>query len=147
MRGSVGDELRGLPVRARGIELGRTIDLVVDVEGRRVLGLEVRCGDGVHRYLPLAAAHLRDGELAVRSALILLDEPEGSFYRLRARRLRELRGAAVDRDRRRVGALVDIVLGEAGEVTELILDHDRARLRVPVSRRLTITPRTSRDAA
>jgi hypothetical protein len=134
-------------VRARGIELGRTIDLVVDVEGRRALGLEVRCGDGVHRFLPLAAAHLRDGELAVRSALILLDEPEGSFYRLRARRLRELRGAAVDRDRRRIGALVDIVLGDTGEVTELILDHERARLRVPLSRRLTITPRTSRDAA
>jgi sporulation protein YlmC with PRC-barrel domain len=141
----VGDELLGLPVRSRGIELGRPVDLVVDLERGRVLGLEVRCGDGAHRFLPLAAAHHRDGELAIRSALLLLDEPEGSFYRRRARRLRELRGGAVARGRRRLGTLADLVLGDEGAVTELLLEQPRTRLAFSTG--LTFTPRSAAPAA
>ena len=46
-------DLQALPVRTQGIEVGRTVDAVLDLEAGRVLGLEVRCGDGVDRFVPL----------------------------------------------------------------------------------------------
>ncbi len=53
MRGRRGRELLSLPVRVHGIQLGRPADLLVDVASDRVLGIDVRCGDGVHRFLPI----------------------------------------------------------------------------------------------
>ncbi len=70
------EALLGLPVRVHGIELGRPVDVVLDLESRRAIGLEVRCPDDARRFLPLAAARLREDEVAVGSALLLLDERE-----------------------------------------------------------------------
>src|SRR5207253_2289070 len=51
-----GDAVLHLPVRARGIELGRPMDIVLDLAGGRAVGIEVFCGDKRRRFLPLAAA-------------------------------------------------------------------------------------------
>src|SRR5918912_2705760 len=101
-----GDVL-ALPVRMHGIDLGRTVELVVDVDVRRVLGFEVRCGDEALRFLPLAAAHVRDGEIAIGSTLTLLDEL--AFYRRRGHALGALRGSRVASARTELGTLRDVV--------------------------------------
>ena len=91
MRGLTGDELLRLPVRVRGIQLGRPVDLILDAAGRRVLGFDVLCGDGEHRFLPIAATETQPDQIAVRSSLTLLDDAELAFYRERGTTLTELR--------------------------------------------------------
>jgi len=86
---SAGDLLR-LPVKTNGIEIGRPVDLIVDPVGNRVLGFDVLCRDESHRFLPLTAAVVDAGQIAVASALVLLAEDQLDFYRARARSLREL---------------------------------------------------------
>jgi hypothetical protein len=93
VRGRPAEELLRLPVRVRGIHLGKPTDLIVDRAAERVLGLDVLCGDEVHRFLPISAVTFRDDELAVSSALTMLDESELAFYRSRASTLSELRGS------------------------------------------------------
>src|SRR5437764_1191048 len=80
-----GAHLLSLPVAFRSIDLGRPVDLVVDFAVRRVLALEVSCGDGALRLLPLRAARITSDELAVGSPLAVLDEAHASFYRERGR--------------------------------------------------------------
>lgn len=90
MSGRAASELLSLPVRMRGIQLGRPVDVLLDRTADRVLGFELRCGDGAHRFLPFAVANLRSDEIDVASALALLDERELNFYRGKSRRLSEL---------------------------------------------------------
>jgi len=142
MRGLSGDDLLKLPVRLHGIELGRPVDIVVDVDARRVVGLELVCGDRAHRFLPLGAATLTQEDIALDSALAVLDD--GAFYRERGHSLSSLRGAAVCRGGEEQGRLDDVVLGEDGAVTELVVD-DR---RVPFTPELTLrAPAVTRSAA
>ena len=96
MRGRPVEELLRLPVRLRGIQLRRPAGLIVDREAQRVLGLDVLCGDEVHRFLPISAVTVHDDELAVSSALTMLDETELAFYRSRAATLSALRGSELD---------------------------------------------------
>jgi hypothetical protein len=102
-------ELLGLPVNVREIRLGETVDVLLDLESSRVLGFVVRCRDEVERFLALAASNVRDEEVAVGSALLLLDDV--GFYRVRSRSLRELLGS-VTAD----GILTDIRVDEHGTV-------------------------------
>jgi hypothetical protein len=90
MRGRALAELLSLPVRMNGIQLGRPVDALLDEDGRRVVGLELLCGDGAHRFLPWTVADVRAGEIAVGSALRILDERDLDFYRARTRRPAEL---------------------------------------------------------
>ena len=85
-------------MRVRGIQLGRPVELIVDHDARRVLGLDILCGDDVHRFLPFAAVTIHDDELAVSSALTMLDEAELEFYRRRATTLAEVDGLVVGAD-------------------------------------------------
>ena len=87
MRGLPVAELLTLPVRMRGIGLGHPIDVLLDEQAERVVGIELLCGDGAHRFLPFAVAQIRAGEIAVESALALLDERDLGYYRERTRRL------------------------------------------------------------
>jgi hypothetical protein len=121
-----GGQLLGLPVRVRGIELGRTVDLLVDPRRARILGLEVRCGDEQTRFLPFSTAILADGELLVPSALVLVDEADAGFYRKRTVRLASLRGQPVERDGLAAGPLLDLVADSQGFVTALVVDADGA---------------------
>lgn len=117
-----GDELLGLPVRLHGIELGRAVDVLLDRYGLRAVGLDVRCGDEVHRFLPLLTAAIDEEALTIHSPLVLLEEDELRFYRARAFALSSLRGQPVTRRGRDLGKLRDIVLGRSGELLAVLLD-------------------------
>ena len=98
------DELLNLPVRVRGIELGRPVDLIVDRERGRALGFDVLCGDEAHRFLPFAVAAVRADEIEIFTPLVLLDFGQVGFYREQADWLRE----------------------QDGELRELLVDEDGA---------------------
>jgi hypothetical protein len=70
-----------------GIQLGRPVDALVDPNDDRLLGLELVCGDGAHRFLPFSVARLGADEIQVSSALALIDERQLDFYRRNSRRL------------------------------------------------------------
>ena len=83
-------DVLALPVRLHGIQLGRLVDALVDANADRLLGFEVMCGDETKRFLPFAVARIDADEIALESALILIDERDLDFYRRRSRRLSEL---------------------------------------------------------
>lgn len=87
MRGHHASALLGAPVVTRGIRLGEVADVIVDRSEPRVVGLDVLCGDGSNRFLPLATARLRHGSVEIDSVLSFLDEQELAFYRGRGRSL------------------------------------------------------------
>ena len=76
----VSAELVGVPVTTNGIELGRTVDVLVGADGRPV-GFELACRDGTRRFLPAAAAEIGATEIRVASALVFLTERELDWYR------------------------------------------------------------------
>jgi hypothetical protein len=116
-----GNDLLALPVRLHGIQLGRAVDLLLDREELRVLGLDVLCGDDVHRFLPLPTASVSAEAIAISSPLVLLEEDQLAFYRARAFALTSLRGRPVEQRGREVGALDDIVVRSDGSVEQLVL--------------------------
>lgn len=87
MEGRAVSEVLLLPVRMHGIGLGTPVDALIDPESNRVLGFEILCGDGARRFLPFAVARLRADEIAIESALTLIDERDLDYYRRNARRL------------------------------------------------------------
>jgi hypothetical protein len=89
MRGRAASELLSLPVRMHGIQLGTPVDALLDARVDRLLGFEVLCGDGARRFLPFAVAKLQADEIALESALTLIDERDIGYYRRRSRRLAE----------------------------------------------------------
>ncbi|HYX76604.1 MAG TPA: hypothetical protein VE757_05450 [Gaiellaceae bacterium] len=99
------DDLLELPVRMRGIALGRAVDLLIDRERPRAIGFDVLCGDEAHRFLPFVAASLRDDAIEIDSPFLLLDFAQVDFYRHQATTLRELTD-----DRR------DLVVGNDGTI-------------------------------
>jgi hypothetical protein len=80
------EELLQLPVQLNGIKLGQPVDVLLENGSERPLGLVVLCRDEVERFLVLAAAELREEEIAVDSAFLLLEDVD--FYRERSRSLR-----------------------------------------------------------
>ncbi len=121
MSGVSAERLLRLPVRVRGIELGRPVDLVLDREHTRVLGFEVLCGDGERRFLPLAVATVRESELEVRSSLALLEAAELAFYTKRGSTFAALRGSGVLRARRPAGELTDLTLAVDGTIASVVV--------------------------
>ena len=127
MRGVSAESLLRLPVRVRGIELGRPVDLVLDREHTRVLGFEVLCGDEERRFLPLAVATIRESELEVRSSLALLEAAELAFYMKRGTTFAALRGSSVMRARRLAGELVDLTLAADGTIASVVVATPEGR--------------------
>ncbi len=113
-RGLTAETLLHLPVKVRGGRLGRPVDVILDAEGARAIGLEVLCADGVHRFLPLAAAEVREDEIAVESELTLLADAELGFYREQGSTLRELRAREGVRD---------VAFGEDWRIEELLFQE------------------------
>jgi hypothetical protein len=146
MRERTGDELLALPVRLHGIQLGRPVDLLFDREVLRAVGLDVLCGDEVHRFLPLPTAAVGAGEIAIRSPLVLLEEDELDFYRSRAVALSSLRGRGVERRGRGVGTLRDVVIALDGELRAVVVDADGRTERLRFDGALRFAPE-SRSAA
>jgi hypothetical protein len=112
-------ELLRLPVRLRGIRLGQPVDLLLAPAAWRAVGFVVRCGDASERFLAYAAADLGSREIAVPSALLLLEDVE--FYRRRARSLRALLGASVTGRAGQLGELRDVLLERDGRVRSLVV--------------------------
>ena len=135
-----GDVL-ALPVRMHGIGLGRSVDLILDVDVRRVLGFEVRCGDDTHRFLPLAAARVHEDKIAIGSPLTLLDEL--AFYRARGHGLGALRGARVANARGKLGPLRDVVFEDDGMIRELVVATEAGERRIQPGADVRIASRAS----
>ena len=115
-------ELLQLPVRLRGIRLGRPVDLLFDLAEWRALGFVVHCGDESARFLVFAAVDLQKDAIDVPSALLLLEDVE--FYRERSRSLRGLLGEAVVSGGRELGELRDLLLLADGSVDSLVVGQD-----------------------
>jgi sporulation protein YlmC with PRC-barrel domain len=119
-----GKHLLAVPVRLHGIQLGRPVDLLLDREGLRVLGLDVLCGDEVHRFLPLPTAAVSPEAVSISSPLVLLEEDQLDFYRTRAFAFTSLRGRPVEQRGREVGSLDDIVVRADGSIQQLVVTGD-----------------------
>ncbi|HJQ74615.1 MAG TPA: hypothetical protein VJ814_07005 [Gaiellaceae bacterium] len=117
-------ELLQLPVQLHGIRLGRPVDLLLDAESWRALGLVVLCGDESRRFLVFAAAEAREDAIDVTSALLLLEDV--AFYRDRSRSLRSLLGRAVTNGGGGLGELHDLRLLPDGTVEALVVEQDDA---------------------
>jgi hypothetical protein len=74
-------------VTTRGIDLGWAVDLVLNEELDRALGLDVVCVDRQHRFVPWFACRF-GRTVEVRNALSLMDAREASFYRAKGSSLR-----------------------------------------------------------
>lgn len=72
----------------KGISVGRVVDVILERENHGVIGFEVRCEDGRHRFLPRAAASSDDSVIQIDSPLALLDTDQLDFYRRRGLTLR-----------------------------------------------------------
>ena len=137
-----GDAILSLPLRLHGIELGRPVDLLLDRENLRVVGLDVLCGDEVHRFLPLPTALVGEDGLTIHSPLVLLEEDELGFYRARAFTLKSSRGKAVTSNGRGVGTLRDVVFARSGELLAVLLESGE-RIRYDDTVRLAPARRTA----
>ncbi len=80
-------------VRLHGVRVGHVVDVILESAERKPMGLEVRCEDGKHRFLPMAAASPVGDEVVIDSPFALLDADELEFYRERGITLRS-RGSA-----------------------------------------------------
>jgi hypothetical protein len=141
-----GDELLALPVRLHGIQLGRPVEVLFDRDTLRAVGLDVLCGDEVHRFLPFPTAAVSEEEIAIRSPLVLLEEDELDFYRARAVTLSSLRGRAVARRGRAVGTLREVVVALDGELRAVLVDAEGKTERLRYDDALSFAPE-SRSAA
>jgi hypothetical protein len=124
---SAADALQ-LPVQLRGIQLGRPVDILLDLDGWNVLGFVVLCGDESRRFLPYAAAVVTDEAIAVGSALMLLED--AGFYEQRGVSFRSLLGTELEG-----GTLRDVTLDATGHVTELEVEREGIRVAAPVPAR------------
>jgi hypothetical protein len=110
-----------------GIQLGQPIDLLLDVASWQTLGFVVRCGDEATRFLPYAACNPTDEDIAVQSALMLLEDV--AFYEKRGVSFRSLLNGTVGVH----GTLVDVWVAQGGAVAELEVLREGARRRIPAS--------------
>jgi hypothetical protein len=120
-----------------GIQLGRPVDLIVDVAGRQVIGFVVRCGDTSRRFLPFAASQLTADDIAVGSALMLLEDV--AFYEKRGVSFRSLLGGQVGAE----GELRDLVIDRSGGITALVVERGGKLERVQAAGATVIPTRAT----
>jgi hypothetical protein len=125
-----------LPVQLRGIQLGRPVDILLDLETWHVLGFVVRCGDESQRFLPFAASQPGDQAIAIGSPLLLLEDP--GFYEERGVSYRSLLAGTVDG-----GTLRDLWIDASGAVTELEIERAGDVLRIPAAGELVVPTRVA----
>ena len=88
------EKLLELPVSLHGLRVGTVVDVILDRSEGLPMGLEVRCLDGRHRFLPMAAATPVGAEVVIDSPFALLETDELEFYRGRGVSLRRRREPA-----------------------------------------------------
>jgi hypothetical protein len=141
VRERTGDDLLALPVRLHGIQLAKPVDVLLDREGWRAVGLDLLCGDEVRRFLALPIAAIDEEQIAVLSALVFLEEDELDFYRSRTVALSALRGGAVEYKGKELGRLVDVVIGPAGELRAMLVEQNGRTVRLAHDGKLTVAPK------
>ncbi|HEX2292209.1 MAG TPA: hypothetical protein VHH55_02780 [Gaiellaceae bacterium] len=82
------DELLRRSVSLHGIRVGQVVDVILARGDETVLGFEILCEDGRHRFLPAAASTVTDDAVVVDSPFALLDTDQLDFYRARGVALR-----------------------------------------------------------
>jgi hypothetical protein len=137
-------ELLTLPVAHRSIDLGRPVDVLLDLDAGRALGLEILCGDETRRFLPFGAARLTSRRTEAGSPLALLDDL--AFYRARGAGLRALRRGAVTLAGRPLGVLEDVLITETATIAEVLVDGARPA-RIPYGPGLVLSTRRRVSAA
>lgn len=140
MKTFTGAELLALPVRLHGIQLGRAAEVLLDRETMRAVGLDVLCGDEVHRFLPLPTALVSD-DIVIRSPLVLLEEDELDFYRSRTLPLSSLRGRGIEYRGRHAGTFADAVIAADGELRSVIVDQNGKRVELRYDGAVGIAPK------
>lgn len=88
------EQLLEQPVSLHGVRVGYVVDVILDASEGPPMGLEVRCLDGRHRFLPMAAATPAGPEVVIDSPFALLESDELDFYRSRGVSLRRGRESA-----------------------------------------------------
>jgi hypothetical protein len=116
-----GRDLLGKAVRWRGVRIGAVADLLLDLRGRRVLGLEVVCEDGERRFLPLQAFEPGPRGLEVTSPLVLSDPSTLGFYRERSRSLADMAGSPVLSEGGERASVADVLIDSHGELESLVV--------------------------
>jgi hypothetical protein len=120
-----------------GIQLGQPIDVLLDVAAWQTVGFVVRCGDETTRFLPFAACSPTAEDIAVPSALMLLEDV--AFYEKRGTSFRSLLAGTVGAN----GSLVDAWVASDGAVVELEVVRDGARRRLPAAGQRVAATRAS----
>ena len=126
-----GAGLLGLPVRLHGLQLGQPTDLLLDRDAMRAVGIDVLCGDGAHRFLPLPTADVDADAIRITSPLVLLEADELAFYSSRSFTLSSLRGHPVEREGATLGMLRDVIVAADGELAAVIVERDGSTERIP----------------
>ena len=85
-----------------------------------LIGFDVRCGDGAHRFLPFPACEVCDERIAVDSALVLLDRGLG-FYAAGGSAFSDLQGQEVSLDGEQIGPLADLLVDAEGSVERIVV--------------------------
>lgn len=127
------EQLLRFPVRLDGVDVGRAVDVILDPGHGRALGLDVLCRDDVHRFLPLAAAHVDLAEIRLSSAFALVDDSGFEFYRDRTSSLRTLKGSQVARGAEKLGALRDVVVSPEGDIEAFVVESADGAETVPAA--------------
>jgi hypothetical protein len=130
---SAADTLQ-VPVRLHGIQLGRPVDVVLDLDTWHIVGFVVRCGDEANRFLPFAACQASAEEIAVGSALMLLEDV--AFYTDRGASFRSLLDGEVQG-----GELHDLHFDSAGSVTTLEIEVGGETKQIPAAGALVVPTR------
>ena len=121
----------------RGIRLGVAADALFDRAIRRLVGLEVHCGDDKDRFLPFPACEVCDERIVVESALVLL-EGNLDFYRLDGCTFSQLRDARVLVGGDEAGTLADLLVTPDGEVTRIVAAATGGRLELEAEGAVTL---------
>jgi hypothetical protein len=100
------------------------------------VGLDLLCGDDVHRFLPFPTAAIGDEEIRILSPFVVHEQHELDFYRSRTLALGRLRGRPVERHGREVGLLPDVVVAEDGQLVAAIVANEH----VPFDAALRFAP-------
>jgi hypothetical protein len=123
---------RGLARRAvvcRGLRLGVVVDALLDRSLHRLVGFEVGCKDGAHRFLPFPACEVLGDGVAADSPLVLLDR-DLDFYRLGGSAFSDLEGEPVQVQGVEAGPLVDLLFSGEGDVRRIVAATPQGELEL-----------------
>jgi hypothetical protein len=132
-------------VRCGGLHLGVVADSLLDHPLRRLVGFEVACRDGVHRFLPFPACEVLDDGVVVGSALVLLDR-DLDFYRLGGSAFSDLEGQPVRVGGEEAGPLVDLLFSGEGDLRRVMASTPRGELELDTGPGLVVGNHVLRPA-